>query len=79
MRKEKTKILYKKNERFAIKHILTDFERIESTTRSIEEGTIFSDMELADDEAVDIIDITYLKDGELLHLVLHYAITKQRI
>lgn len=76
MKKEK-RVLYKKNERFAIKHIVTDFDNIEKTTRSIEQGDVFSDTDLKSDEAVDIIDITYLKKSDVLHIMLHYAIIKR--
>ncbi len=71
------KVLYKKNGTFFIKHIVTETKKLDNTLGLIQNGTYFADITVKADEMVDIIDINYQKDGDIWHLIVHFAIIKQ--
>jgi len=70
----KDKILYKKNNTFSIKHITTSVDELDMAIKNIESGACFSDILLSKDELIDIIDINYLQNKDVLHIILHFAI-----
>ena len=69
------KVLYKKNRTFFIRH--TDTENLDNILEIVQNGIYFADIEINDNEMVDIIDINYQKDGDVWHLIVHFAIIKQ--
>lgn len=71
------KVLYKKNRTFFIRHIVTDTENLDDILEILQNGTYFADIEINNNEMVDIIDINYQKDGDVWHLIVHFAIIKQ--
>lgn len=70
-------VLYKKNSTFFIKHIVTETKKLDHTLEQVQNGTYFADITAESDEMVDIIDINYQKDGDIWHLIVHFAIIKQ--
>jgi len=72
-----SKVLYKKNRTFFIRHIVTDTENLDNILETLQNGTYFADIEINDNEMVDIIDINYQKDGDVWHLIVHFEIIKQ--
>ena len=71
------KVLYKKNGTFFIKHLVTETEKLDQTLELLKNGTYFADITVNKDEMLDIIDINYQKDGDIWHLIVHFAIIKQ--
>ena len=62
---------------FFIRHIVTDTENLDNILEIVQNGIYFADIEINDNEMVDIIDINYQKDGDVWHLIVHFAIIKQ--
>ena len=71
------RVLYKKNGTFFIRHLVTETKKLDRTLELLQNGTYFADIKIKENEMVDIIDINYQKDGDIWHLIVHFAIIKQ--
>lgn len=71
------RVLYKKNGTFFIRHLVTETKKLDETLELLQNGTYFADIKIKENEMVDIIDINYQKDGDIWHLIVHFAIIKQ--
>jgi hypothetical protein len=56
---------------------VTETEKLDQTLELLKNGTYFADITVNKDEMLDIIDINYQKDGDIWHLIVHFAIIKQ--